>query len=136
MGTSIFEEWNKNTFSYAKYNLFALDEGFYCWIVDGGVQNVWTNTLILEFIIPQINYWLRWYIYNMNIRAWSHESIQAWSSLHELSKNKKDCYKAYMVTYRIDDWIKAGAHLGEGSIEFGSLTFFKTHQILPSGPSK
>ena len=30
-----------------------------------------------------------------------------------------------MVTYQLNDWIKAGVHLGDGS-------FFKTDQILPS----
>ena len=56
MGPSIFEEWNKNMFSFAEYILSTLDEDFYCWIVGGGVQNVWTNLLIFKFIIPQINY--------------------------------------------------------------------------------
>ena len=30
--------------------VFAPVEGFYCWIVGGGVQNVWTNILIFKFI--------------------------------------------------------------------------------------
>ena len=39
----------------------------------------------------------------MNIKTWSHEPVQTWSSLHELSEDKKDCLKACMVTYQIDD---------------------------------
>ena len=55
LGPSIFEEWNKNIFSFVGHILFTLDGGFYCWIVNGGVQNIW-NILVFKFIIPQINY--------------------------------------------------------------------------------
>ena len=51
LGPSIFEEWNKNIFSFVEYNFFAPDEGFCCWIAGGGAQNVWTNILIFEFIV-------------------------------------------------------------------------------------
>ena len=56
LGLSIFEEWNKIFCGFAEYILFALYEGLYCWIVDGGVKNLWDNILILKFIIPQISY--------------------------------------------------------------------------------
>ena len=40
----IFEEWNKSIFGFVEDILFTLTyEGFYCWTVEGGVQNVWTN---------------------------------------------------------------------------------------------
>ena len=42
LGPSIFEEQNKIVLNL-EYFFFAPDEGFYCWIVGGGVQNVWTN---------------------------------------------------------------------------------------------
>ena len=58
----------------------------------------------------------------MNIETWSHEPIQTWSSLHELTENKKDCHKVCMVTYQINDWIKAGVHLGEGTKRAGPLS--------------
>ena len=45
-------------FSFAEYILFTLDEGFYSWIVDGGVKKWWTNILILKFMILQISYWV------------------------------------------------------------------------------
>ena len=48
------------------------------------------------------------------------------------SVNKKDFYKASMVTYQIGDWIKAGVHLGKGSVGFEPLPFFKTDQTVPS----
>ena len=56
LGSSIFQESNKNNFSFAEYFLFTLNEGFYCIIMNGGVQNVGINFLIFNFIIPQINY--------------------------------------------------------------------------------
>ena len=56
MGPSIFEEWDKKNFIFAEYVLITLDEGFYCWIVDGGVKNLWTNILTPKFLIPQISY--------------------------------------------------------------------------------
>ena len=77
----------------------------------------------------------------MNINKWSHKPIQTWILLHELSENKKDCYKACVVTYQIGDRIKAGVHLEERSMEsmhlgFGLLPFLQTDQIVPSIPSK
>ena len=39
----------------------------------------------------------------MNIKTWSYEPFQRWSSLYKLSESKKDCYKACMVTYQIGD---------------------------------
>ena len=48
------------------------------------------------------------------------------------SENKKDFFKACMVTYQIGDWIKAGVHLGKGSEGFEPLPFFKTDQTVPS----
>ena len=56
LGPSVFEECNKNIFSFTEYSLFTLNEGFYRWIVDGRLQNVRSNILIFKFIIPQINY--------------------------------------------------------------------------------
>ena len=44
-----------------------------------------------------------WYIYNMNIKTWSHKPIQTWRSLNKLIKNKKGYYKVGMVTYQIGD---------------------------------
>ena len=55
----------------------------------------------------------------MNNETWSYKPIQTWSSLHELSEIKKNCYKAYIVTYQIGDWIKAGVHLGRVSPRWG-----------------
>ena len=49
---SIFEEWNKNVFSFAEYILLTLNEG----LEDGGVQNVSTIFLIFRLIIPRISY--------------------------------------------------------------------------------
>ena len=43
-------------FSFAENILFTLDEGLHCWIVAGGVKNLWTNILILKFIILQISH--------------------------------------------------------------------------------
>ena len=51
------------------------------------------------------------------------------------SKNKKDCYNAYMVSYHIGGWTKAGVDLGKGSMGFGPLLFFKIDQIVLSIPS-
>ena len=31
------------------------------------------------------------------------KATQTWSSLHELSEFKKDCYKTYMVIYQLGD---------------------------------
>ena len=39
----------------------------------------------------------------MNFKMWSQKPIQTWSSPNGLSENKKDCYKAYIVTYQILD---------------------------------
>ena len=39
----------------------------------------------------------------MKIKTRSHEPTQTWSSLHELSEDKKDFLRACMVTYQIDD---------------------------------
>ena len=39
----------------------------------------------------------------MNNKAWSRKPIQTWRSLRELRGIKRDCYKAYMVTYQIGD---------------------------------
>ena len=39
----------------------------------------------------------------MNYKTWGLKAIKKWSSLHELSEIKKDCYKTYMVTYQLDD---------------------------------
>ena len=50
------------------------------------------------------------------------------------SENKKDCCEACMVTYHIGDGIKAGVHLGKGSMWFGPLPFFKTDQTVPLIP--
>ena len=72
----------------------------------------------------------------MNVKTWSHKPIQTWSSLHELSENKKVCYKACMVTYQIGDRIKVVVHLGEESMGFRNLPFFQTDQIVPSISSK
>ena len=44
---------------------------------------------------------------------------------HELGEIKKDSCKAYMVTYKLNDWVKAGSHIGERSV-------FRTDQIVPS----
>lgn len=44
----IFEEWNKNILSFADNIFFAPNEGFYCWIAGGGVQNIWP---MFKFII-------------------------------------------------------------------------------------
>ena len=136
LGSSIFEEWNKNIFSFVGYILFTLDGGFYCWIVNGGVQNIW-NILIFKFIIPQINYsvlikvlaeiYLPHEYWNMQSQTRPNMEFTIWTS-----ENKKGCYKTCMVIYHIGDWIKAGVHLGKGSMRFGSLPFFKTDQIVPS----
>ena len=66
----------------------------------------------------------------MESRTHSNMEFTIWTS-----ENKKDCYKACMVTYHIGDWIKAGVHLGKESMGFGPLPFFKTNQIMPSIPS-
>ena len=139
LGPSIFEEWNKNIFSFVEYILFTLDGGFYCWIVNEGLQNIW-NIMIFKFIIPQINYsvlikvlaeiYLRHEYQNMESQTRPNMEFTIWTS-----ENKKSCYKTYMATYHIGDWIKAGVHLGKGSMGFGSLPFFKTDQIVPSIPS-
>ena len=70
----------------------------------------------------------------MNNKTWSCERIQTWSSLHELSEIKKDCYKACIHTYQIGDGIKAGAgvHLRESSVGSGPQPFFQTDQTVPS----
>ena len=86
--------------------------------MDGGVQNVSTN-LIFRFIIPQISYSVLIKIYadvclQHKYKTWGCKPIQTWSSRHELSEIKKDCYKTYMVTYQLGDWTKAGVHLREG----------------------
>ena len=39
----------------------------------------------------------------MSNNSWRSETIQTWSLLHELGEIKKDCYKAYIVTYQIGD---------------------------------
>ena len=49
----------------------------------------------------------------MNNKTWSRKAIQTRSSLYDLNEIKKGCYKAYMVTYQLDDRIKAGVHLRE-----------------------
>ena len=46
----------------------------------------------------------------MNNKTWSRKAIQ---TLYDLSEIKKGCYKTYMVTYQLDDRIKAGVHLRE-----------------------
>ena len=58
-----------------------------------------------------------------NIESQTHSNIEftIWTS-----EDKKDCYKASMVTYHTGDWIKAGVHLGKGSMGFGLLLFFET----------
>ena len=47
-------------------------------------------------------------------------------------KIKKDCYKAYMATYQIGDWIKVGVYLGQESMGSGPLPLLQTDQIVPS----
>ena len=39
MGHSFFEEWKEKLFTFVEYIFFAPDEGSYCWIAIGGVQN-------------------------------------------------------------------------------------------------
>ena len=68
----------------------------------------------------------------MNNKAWSREPIQTWDSLHELSEIKKGCYKTYMITYQLGDWIKAGVNLREEFMGSVPLSFFQTDQIHPS----
>ena len=41
--------------TYDTYFIHSTYEGFYCWIMKGGEQNVWANILIFKFIIPQIS---------------------------------------------------------------------------------
>ena len=57
MGPSIFEEWNKNIVSFVDYILFTLDEGFYCWIADGGVKNgeliFWFSSLLFCRLVTE-----------------------------------------------------------------------------------
>ena len=36
-------------------------------------------------------------------KTWGCKLIQTWSSLHELSKIKKDYYKTYLVNYQLVD---------------------------------
>ena len=57
LGPSVLKQktWNKNIFSFAEWILFTLDEGYYCWIMDERVQNLWTKILIFKFVIPQIS---------------------------------------------------------------------------------
>ena len=62
----------------------------------------------------------------MNNKTQSREPIQTWSSLHETSEIRKDCYKAYMVTYQIGDRIKVGVLLWKESMGSGPLLFFLT----------
>ena len=61
------------------------------------------------------------WIINMQSRTNSKmELTTAWTS-----EIRKYCCKAYMVTYQLNDWIKAGVRLGEGS-------FFQIDQIVTS----
>ena len=48
-------ESSNNIFSFVEYISSALDEGFYCWVAGGGVQNVWTNIsmFIVLSLVPQ-----------------------------------------------------------------------------------
>ena len=122
-------EWNKNIFSFAEYILFTLDKIFYRWIVNGGVQNERTNISISKFIILRS-------MTKLNIKTCSQKPTQTWSSLHELIENKKACYRACMVTYKIGDWIKAGMYLRKRPMGPGPLPFFHTDQIVSSLPIK
>ena len=68
----------------------------------------------------------------MNNKTGSRKPIETWTSLHELSEIKKGCYKIYMVTYQLGDWMKAVVHLWEEFVWSGPLPFFQTDQILLS----
>ena len=68
----------------------------------------------------------------MDNKTWSCKLIQTWSSLYELKEIKKDCYKAYMFTYQIGDWIKVSVHRGEVSMDSRPLPLFQIVQTVPS----
>ena len=141
MGHLIFEEWKKKkNSSFAKYFLFIPDERF-CSCIVYQMYKMWKVILCLSgWLFVKLITQFEWksrprsYIYNTNFKMWSHKPIQTWSSLNELSENKKDCYKACIVTYQILDWTKISKaifNLGEGFAEFGPLPFH-----VSSKPSK
>ena len=113
MGHLIFEEWKKKkNSSFAKYFLFIPDERF-CSCIVYQMYKMWKVILCLSgWLFVKLITQFEWksrprsYIYNTNFKMWSHKPIQTWSSLNELSENKKDCYKACIVTYQILHWIK------------------------------